>query len=101
VIKQAATSSEPGQLTLTPSGGNRYVSLNTTTPPFDDINVRKAVIANANRTDLPTRAAAKRRPGRQPLSRPSSLAEEAGGLQDPDLVFSPTRTAIPSSRPPA
>ncbi len=52
VIKQAATSSEPDQLTLTPSGGNRYVTLNTTTPPFDDINVRKAVIANANRTDL-------------------------------------------------
>jgi peptide/nickel transport system substrate-binding protein len=52
VIKQAATDSEPGQLTLTPSGGNRYVSLNTSVPPFDDINVRKAVIANANRTDL-------------------------------------------------
>jgi peptide/nickel transport system substrate-binding protein len=52
VIKQAATDGDPGQLTLTPSGGNRYVSLNTSVPPFDDINVRKAVIANANRTDL-------------------------------------------------
>ncbi len=51
-IKQAATEGEPGQLTLTPSGGNRYVSLNTAVPPFDDINVRKAVIANASRTDL-------------------------------------------------
>jgi peptide/nickel transport system substrate-binding protein len=51
-IKQAATSGEVRQLTLTPAGGNRYASLNTTEPPFDDINVRKAVIANANRTDL-------------------------------------------------
>jgi peptide/nickel transport system substrate-binding protein len=52
VIKQAASDGEPGQLTLTPSGGNRYVALNTSVPPFNDINVRKAVIANANRTDL-------------------------------------------------
>ena len=52
VIKQAATSGEEGQLTVTPSGGNRYISLNTQEPPFDDINVRKAVIAGANRTDL-------------------------------------------------
>ena len=51
-IKQAATSGEEGQLTLTPSGGNRYIALNTSKPPFDDINLRKAVIANANRTDL-------------------------------------------------
>ena len=42
-IKQAATEDEEGQLTLTPSGGNRYVALNTSRPPFDDINVRKAV----------------------------------------------------------
>jgi peptide/nickel transport system substrate-binding protein len=51
-LKQAATTGEPGQLTVTPSGGNRYIALNTQKPPFDDINVRKAVIANANRTDL-------------------------------------------------
>ena len=52
VIKQAATEGEEGQLTLTPSGGNRYIALNTQDPPFDDINVRKAVIAGSNRTDL-------------------------------------------------
>ena len=52
VIKQAATTGEEGQLTVTPSGGNRYISLNTQDPPFDDINVRKAVIAGSNRTDL-------------------------------------------------
>jgi peptide/nickel transport system substrate-binding protein len=52
VIKQAATSGETGQLTVTPSGGNRYITLNTQQPPFDDINIRKAVIAGSNRTDL-------------------------------------------------
>ncbi len=52
VIKQAATEGEEGQLTVTPSGGNRYIALNTQQPPFDDINIRKAVIAGANRTDL-------------------------------------------------
>ena len=51
-IKQAAQDGEEGQLTLTPSGGNRYMALNTQMAPFDDINVRKAVVAAANRTDL-------------------------------------------------
>lgn len=51
-IKSAVQDGEPGQLTLTPSGGNRYIALNTQMAPFDDIDVRKAVIANANRTDL-------------------------------------------------
>jgi peptide/nickel transport system substrate-binding protein len=50
-LKLAATQ-YPEQLTVTPSGGNRYISLNTQEPPFDDINVRKAVIAASNRTDL-------------------------------------------------
>ncbi len=51
-LKQAATSGEEGQLTTTPGGGNRYIALNTQLPPFDDINVRRAVLANANRVDL-------------------------------------------------
>jgi peptide/nickel transport system substrate-binding protein len=50
-LKLAATQ-YPNQLTLTPSGGNRYVALNTTKPPFDDINVRKAVIAASDREAL-------------------------------------------------
>jgi peptide/nickel transport system substrate-binding protein len=52
VLKEAATESEAGQLTLTPSGGNRYISLNTQIPPFDNIDVRKAVIANSDREAL-------------------------------------------------
>jgi peptide/nickel transport system substrate-binding protein len=51
VVKEAVQQ-YPDQLTLTPAGANRYVALNTTKPPFDDLNVRKAVIANADRDAL-------------------------------------------------
>jgi peptide/nickel transport system substrate-binding protein len=50
-IKLAATQYKD-QIILTPSGGNRYVAFNTTKPPFDDINVRKAVIAASDRNAL-------------------------------------------------
>jgi peptide/nickel transport system substrate-binding protein len=88
-IKQAATSGEEGQLTLTPSGGNRYVSLNTSKPPFDDINVRKAVIANANRTDLRnTRGGELTGPVATHFLPPEFPGfDEAGGLEGPDLDF--------------
>lgn len=50
-LKLAATK-YPKQLTLTPAGGNRFVALNTAKPPFNNINVRKAVIAASNRDAL-------------------------------------------------
>ena len=50
-LKLAATK-YPDQLALAPSGGNRYVALNTSKPPFDDLNVRKAVIAGSDREAL-------------------------------------------------
>jgi peptide/nickel transport system substrate-binding protein len=90
VIKQAATSGEPGQLTVTPSGGNRYISLNTTVPPFDDLNVRKAVIANANRVDLRnTRGGELTGPVATHFIPPEFPGfDEAGGLEgDPELDF--------------
>jgi peptide/nickel transport system substrate-binding protein len=51
VMKQAVTRSK-GQLLQVPSGGILYVSLNTTVKPFDNIDVRKAILAAANRTAL-------------------------------------------------
>jgi peptide/nickel transport system substrate-binding protein len=90
VIKQAATEGEPGQLTLTPSGGNRYIALNTSVPPFDDINVRKAVTANANRTDLRnTRGGELTGPVANHYIPPEFPGfEQAGGLEGPsDLDF--------------
>jgi peptide/nickel transport system substrate-binding protein len=37
------------QLSVVPGGGWRSISMDTSRPPFDDINVRKAVIAGFNR----------------------------------------------------
>jgi peptide/nickel transport system substrate-binding protein len=39
-------------MVASPSGGIRYIALNTQEPPFDDINVRKAIIAASDRTAL-------------------------------------------------
>ena len=50
-LKLAATQ-YPHQLTLTPAGGNRYVALDTAKPPFNNIDVRKAVIAGSDRVAL-------------------------------------------------
>jgi peptide/nickel transport system substrate-binding protein len=87
-LKEVATEF-PDQLQLAPSGSNRYVALNTSVPPFDDSNVRKAVVAAFDREALR-------------LARGGELAgtlathfippdipgfEEAGGLEGPDLDF--------------
>jgi peptide/nickel transport system substrate-binding protein len=87
-LKLAATQ-YPDQLTLVDSGGNRYISMNTQIPPFNDINVRKAVIASADREAI--RAA---RGGELvgPIAThfiPPSIPgyEEAGGAKGPDLDF--------------
>jgi peptide/nickel transport system substrate-binding protein len=79
----------PDQLTVTPSGGNRYISLNTTEPPFDDINVRKAVIAASNRTDLRnTRGGELIGPVATHFIPPGIPGfEEAGGTAGPDVDF--------------
>ena len=88
-LKEFATNSEPGQLTVTPGGGNRYVALNTQLPPFDDINVRKAVIANSNRTDLRnTRGGELIGPVASHFLMPEFPGfEEAGGFEGPDLDY--------------
>jgi len=50
-IKQAVQR-YPDQLKFVPALGPRYVSLNTSIPPFDDLNVRKAVNAVFDRTAM-------------------------------------------------
>jgi peptide/nickel transport system substrate-binding protein len=47
-LKLAATQ-YPDQLALIEGSGDRYPSLNTSKPPFNDINVRKAVLAGVDR----------------------------------------------------
>jgi peptide/nickel transport system substrate-binding protein len=51
-ILKLATTSHKDQLLLTQSTGGRWVSMNTTIKPFDDINVRKAVIAGFDRNAM-------------------------------------------------
>jgi peptide/nickel transport system substrate-binding protein len=50
VLKQVTQGDQESQLVVTPPTGRvRYVSMDTTRPPFDDENVRKAVSAALNR----------------------------------------------------
>jgi peptide/nickel transport system substrate-binding protein len=88
ILKQALTR-QKDQLTLQPSGGGRWVAMNTTIKPFDNVDVRRAVIAGFDREamrltrggetigDIPTHYI------------PPELAgfEEAGGLEGPGIDF--------------
>ena len=40
------------QIAFVPSGGSRYIAFNTKVKPFDNINIRKAIIAASNRNAL-------------------------------------------------
>ena len=51
IIKQAL-SRYKSQLRLVSGGGVRYIALNTRHKPFDNVNVRKAVVAGFDRTAL-------------------------------------------------
>jgi peptide/nickel transport system substrate-binding protein len=51
VLKQAVTR-QKDQVIFVPSGGTRYIAFNTTIKPFDNINIRKAIIASSNRNAL-------------------------------------------------
>jgi peptide/nickel transport system substrate-binding protein len=88
VLRQALTRQKE-QIELVPSGGGRWISLNTTVKPFDDVNVRKAVSAGMDREalrltrggevvgDIPTHYI------------PPGIAgfEEAGGAEGPGIDF--------------
>ena len=89
VIQEAAEEAEAGQMNGTPSGGNRYVALNTQEPPFDDIDVRKAIVAQANRTSLRnTRGGELVGPVATHYIPPGMLGfEEAGGVEGAGLDF--------------
>ncbi len=88
ILKQVVTK-QKDQLTLVPNGGGRWVAMNTTIKPFDDVNVRRAVIAGFDREamrltrggaligDIPTHFIPPEVPG----------FEEAGGLKGPGIDF--------------
>jgi peptide/nickel transport system substrate-binding protein len=51
-VLKSALSRNKDQVYFVPSGGSRYISLNTTVKPLDNLNVRKAIIAASNRDAL-------------------------------------------------
>jgi peptide/nickel transport system substrate-binding protein len=51
IVKQA-TQQFKDQIQFMGGAGNRYVSMNTTIKPFDDVNVRKAVLAGFDRNAM-------------------------------------------------
>jgi peptide/nickel transport system substrate-binding protein len=88
VLKQVITRQKE-QLALVASGGGRWVAMNTKLKPFDDVNVRRAVVAGFDREamrltrggevigDIPTHFIP---PGLQGF-------EEAGGAEGPGVDF--------------
>jgi peptide/nickel transport system substrate-binding protein len=48
VLRRALAERED-QIELVPLGGTRWITMNTTIPPFDDVDVRRAVIAGFDR----------------------------------------------------
>jgi peptide/nickel transport system substrate-binding protein len=52
ILKSGLQSSQKSQFHIAPSGGNRYISLNTTIPPLNNVNFRRALAAVTNRNAL-------------------------------------------------
>ena len=89
VMKQAIQD-DKGQLLFAPAGGALYIALNTNVKPFDNINVRKAIIAASDREALRLASGGKVSgpiaTGWLPPGLPGQA--EAGGLkQNTDLDF--------------
>jgi peptide/nickel transport system substrate-binding protein len=51
ILKQGLTT-QKSQFQISPSGGNRYIALNTTVKPLDNVNFRKALAAATDRNAL-------------------------------------------------
>ena len=91
ILKQVVTRQKE-QLVLQPNGGGRWVAMNTKIAPFDNVDVRRAVVAGFDREamrltrggeligDIPTHYIPPDVPGH----------EEAGGLEGPGIDFMST-----------
>ena len=92
-VLKTAYESKKSQLSISPLG-NYYASLNTQVPPFDNENLRKAVVAAANRQAYLLARGGKLvgQVATHFLGPTSSAFEEAGGAEGPgfDFLKSPT-----------
>jgi peptide/nickel transport system substrate-binding protein len=88
IIKQASTSNKD-QLVFVPGGGGRWVSMNTKSEAFKDVNVRKAVIAGFDRNALLLARGGKSVGDIPTHFLPPGVAgfDEAGGMEGPGLDF--------------
>jgi peptide/nickel transport system substrate-binding protein len=88
ILKQALTS-QKDQIALVPGGSGRWISLNTTVKPFDDVNVRKAVSAGMDRDALRLTRGGEAIGDIATHYLPPGLAgfEEAGGLEGFGIDF--------------
>ncbi len=89
VIKQVLAGNKKSQIAFIPGGGYRFISMNSTIKPFDNIDVRKAVVAAADRRALQlTRggtAAGDMASHFLPPAFPGF--DDAGGMKGPSLDF--------------
>jgi peptide/nickel transport system substrate-binding protein len=88
VLREALTRRED-QIELVPGGGGRWIAMNTKVAPFDDINVRKAVIAGFDKEALRLTRGGEVIGDIATHYIPPGLAgfEEAGGLEGFGLDF--------------
>ena len=88
VVKQALPAAQ-GPAARSRRGGNRYIALNTTIPPFDNVNLRKAVDRGLDRNALRLArgGAVVGDVATHFLPRASPGFEEAGGMKGPGVDF--------------
>jgi peptide/nickel transport system substrate-binding protein len=84
-----ASQNRKSQLVLIPGGGGRWIAMNTTVKPFDDINVRKAVVAGFDRNALLLTRGGKTVGDMATHILPPGMAgfEEAGGMKGTGVDF--------------
>jgi peptide/nickel transport system substrate-binding protein len=88
-VLRTALQSQKDQIQLVPSGGGRWIALNMTMEPFNDINVRKAISAGFDREALRlTRGGAAIGEIATHYIPPGLLGyDEAGGAEGPGYDF--------------
>jgi peptide/nickel transport system substrate-binding protein len=52
ILRQLSQQGNTDQLALVPSGGGRWIGINNTIKPFDNVNVRRAIVAGFDRQAL-------------------------------------------------
>jgi peptide/nickel transport system substrate-binding protein len=94
-VLKSALSSRKSQVQSNPSGGNRYIGLNTKVKPLDNVNVRRAISAAIDRTVLRTTRGGPTVGTIATHFLPPSAAgfEDAGGTKGPGFDFTSSPTA--------